>query len=267
MDRSRASACSICRGWSPARSPACCWPTSAPTSSRSSSRGPAIRCASGRPSGEPFWWKVYARNKRFITLNLKVPRGRELARATAAAVRRGGGVVHAGHARAPRPGLGRPAGLASRPDPAPHLGVGTERPRQRAPRLRHARRGGQRICGDERRSRRRADRSQLPARRHDRRLSPPCNAVMFALYQRDRNGGRGQVIDLSLFESLFSVLGPLSAEYAALGRARTRQGQPIEERRSARLLPDQRRPLDGGQRIHAEDGRAVPAQLRSRPIC
>ena len=28
----------------------------------------------------------------------------------------------------------------------------------------------------------------------------------------------------SLFESLFSVLGPLSAEYAALGRERTRQG-------------------------------------------
>jgi len=28
--------------------------------------------------GEPFWWKVYARNKRLITLNLKVPRGREI---------------------------------------------------------------------------------------------------------------------------------------------------------------------------------------------
>ena len=25
--------------------------------------------------GEPFWWKVYARNKRLITLNLKAPEG------------------------------------------------------------------------------------------------------------------------------------------------------------------------------------------------
>jgi crotonobetainyl-CoA:carnitine CoA-transferase CaiB-like acyl-CoA transferase len=47
---------------------------------------------------------------------------------------------------------------------------------------------------------------------------------MFALYHRDVHGGSGQVIDLSLFESLFSLLGPLSAEYAALGRTRSRNG-------------------------------------------
>src|SRR5947199_5245332 len=28
--------------------------------------------------GQPFWWKVYARNKRFITLNLKSEAGRSL---------------------------------------------------------------------------------------------------------------------------------------------------------------------------------------------
>src|SRR3954468_19687495 len=28
--------------------------------------------------GQPFWWKVYARNKRFVTLNLKSARGRDL---------------------------------------------------------------------------------------------------------------------------------------------------------------------------------------------
>src|SRR3954463_13909903 len=28
--------------------------------------------------GQPFWWKVYARNKQFITLNLKSAQGREL---------------------------------------------------------------------------------------------------------------------------------------------------------------------------------------------
>ena len=29
-------------------------------------------------AGEPFWWKVYARNKRLITLNLKSSEGHEL---------------------------------------------------------------------------------------------------------------------------------------------------------------------------------------------
>src|SRR5436309_9401393 len=28
--------------------------------------------------GQPFWWKVYARNKRYITLNLKSPEGKAL---------------------------------------------------------------------------------------------------------------------------------------------------------------------------------------------
>jgi crotonobetainyl-CoA:carnitine CoA-transferase CaiB-like acyl-CoA transferase len=51
-----------------------------------------------------------------------------------------------------------------------------------------------------------------------------ANAAMFALYHRDVHGGGGQVIDLSLFESLFSLLGPLSAEHAALGKTRTRNG-------------------------------------------
>jgi formyl-CoA transferase len=50
------------------------------------------------------------------------------------------------------------------------------------------------------------------------------NAVMFALYHRDVHGGAGQIVDVSLFESLFSLLGPLAAEYSALGRLRERNG-------------------------------------------
>jgi crotonobetainyl-CoA:carnitine CoA-transferase CaiB-like acyl-CoA transferase len=50
------------------------------------------------------------------------------------------------------------------------------------------------------------------------------NAIMFALYMRDVQGGKGQVIDISLFESLFSLLGPLPAEYSSTGAVRLRQG-------------------------------------------
>jgi len=51
-----------------------------------------------------------------------------------------------------------------------------------------------------------------------------CNAIMFALYHRHMHDGEGQMIDVSLFESLFSLLGPLPAEYAASGTVRLRQG-------------------------------------------
>jgi crotonobetainyl-CoA:carnitine CoA-transferase CaiB-like acyl-CoA transferase len=47
---------------------------------------------------------------------------------------------------------------------------------------------------------------------------------MFALYHRDVHGGPGQVVDVSLFESLFSLLGPLPAEYAMSRTVRTRLG-------------------------------------------
>src|SRR4030095_14298080 len=50
------------------------------------------------------------------------------------------------------------------------------------------------------------------------------NAIMFALYDRDAHGRQGQVVDVALFDSLFSLLGPLAAEYGALGRLRERQG-------------------------------------------
>src|SRR5215210_3041198 len=31
-------------------------------------------------AGHAFWWKVYGRNKRLVTLNIKAPEGRELLR-------------------------------------------------------------------------------------------------------------------------------------------------------------------------------------------
>lgn len=45
-----------------------------------------------------------------------------------------------------------------------------------------------------------------------------ASAVMTALYARDVRGGRGQVIDLSLLESMFSVLGPEAGILRKLAR-------------------------------------------------
>jgi len=63
-------------------------------------------------------------------------------------------------------------------------------------------------------------------------LSGTC-AVLTALHWRQNAGeGRGQVIDLSLYEPLFSILGPQVIEYDQLGTLQSRQGN-----RSPRTAP------------------------------
>ncbi len=216
--------------------------------------------------GEPFWWQVYARNKRFITLNLKTPEGRRAAREDAAALRRVDGVVRPGHARAARSRLGRAARLEPEADSRPHLGLGADGPASRRPgfgTLVEAASGFAAMNGE-------PDGAPIvPAFPLADMTSAlyAVNAVMFALYHRDVHDGGGQVVDVSLFESLFSLLGPLAAEYAALGRLRERNGSRSQERRSARLLPHRRRHVHRGQRLDAEDGRAVPRAPTASATC
>lgn len=57
-------------------------------------------------------------------------------------------------------------------------------------------------------------------------------AAMIALYWRDVKGGTGQVIDLSLYEPLFSILGPQVIEYTQTGQMQQRLGN-----RSPRTVP------------------------------
>src|SRR6476646_8527323 len=173
--------------------------------------------------GQPFWWKVYARNKRFITLNLKADAGRALllrvlpqfdvvmesfVPGTLERLRLAPDILHARHPGAVIlriSGWGQTGPAASRP------GFGT---------LVEAASGFAAMNGA-------ADGPPiLPSFPLADMTSGlyGANAVMLALYQRDAHNGEGQSIDVSLFESLFSLLGPLSAEYATLGKVRTRQG-------------------------------------------
>jgi crotonobetainyl-CoA:carnitine CoA-transferase CaiB-like acyl-CoA transferase len=50
------------------------------------------------------------------------------------------------------------------------------------------------------------------------------SAVLAALRYRDQVSGRGQVVDISLYEPLLSVLGPDAARYALDGTVRQRRG-------------------------------------------
>lgn len=51
-----------------------------------------------------------------------------------------------------------------------------------------------------------------------------ATATLLALRHREVNGGGGQVVDLSLFEPLFSILGPQAANYKLAGKPKARTG-------------------------------------------
>lgn len=173
--------------------------------------------------GHPYWWRVYARNKRFITLNLKDAEGRALLQrlvpkfdvvmesfvpGTLERMGLGWDVLHAWN---PRLSLVRISGWGQSGPSSQRPGFGT---------LVEAASGFAAMNGEPEGA------PIVPAFPLADMTSAlyAVNAVMFALYHRDVHGGEGQVIDVSLFESLFSLLGPLPAEYAAHGRVRVRNG-------------------------------------------
>jgi formyl-CoA transferase len=51
-----------------------------------------------------------------------------------------------------------------------------------------------------------------------------ASAAMIALREVEHNGGRGQVIDLPLLDPLFAVLGPQAANYRLTGKVKPRTG-------------------------------------------
>jgi crotonobetainyl-CoA:carnitine CoA-transferase CaiB-like acyl-CoA transferase len=173
--------------------------------------------------GQPWWWKVYARNKRYATLNLKTPEGVALllrlvprfdvvmesfVPGTLERLGLGWEVLRAAN---PKLVLVRISGWGQTGPGAQRPGFGT---------LVEAASGFAAMNGE-------PDGAPIvpgfPLADMTSALYA-TNAIMFALYDRDVHGGQGQIVDVSLFESLFSLLGPLPAEYAALGTLRERMG-------------------------------------------
>lgn len=173
--------------------------------------------------GHMFWWQVYGRNKRFITLDLGSPDGRALVREL---VQHSDVVVESFvPGTLERLGLGwdvlrgwNPRLILLRISGWGQDGPGSERPGFGT--LVEAASGFAAMNGEP------GGAPIVPSFPLADMTSgmAAVNAVMFALYHRDVHGGTGQCIDVSLFESLFSLLGPLPAEFAALGRTRSRQG-------------------------------------------
>jgi crotonobetainyl-CoA:carnitine CoA-transferase CaiB-like acyl-CoA transferase len=173
--------------------------------------------------GRPHWWNVYARGKRYITLNFQSPEGRDILMKLLprfdvliesfipGTMERHGLGWDVLHEKNPRLIMMRISGWGRTGPEATRPGFGT---------LVEAATGFAAMNGT-------ADGPPiLPSFPLADMASGlyAANAVMLALYHRDGNGGEGQCVDVSLFESLFSLLGPLSAEYAASGKVRMRQG-------------------------------------------
>lgn len=187
-------------------------------------RGDPLR--TWRAEGESYWWRVYGRNKRSVTLNLDAAEGRDLLRQL---VPRFDILVESFV-----PGKLEGWGIGPETLHAWHPGLvivrisawGQEGPKRTLPgfgTLVEAASGLAAMTGD----------AGGPP------VLPPfpladmyaalyaANAAMMAIYHRDLHGAPGQTIDMSLFEAVFSSLGPLAAEYAALGRVRTRDDTKV----------------------------------------
>jgi formyl-CoA transferase len=181
-----------------------------------------------REQGLSVHWKVYARNKKSITLNLKAPEAPGIIRDL---VRHFDVVIE-----------------SFRFGYLEKLGVGPEELRKINPRLvivrvsgfgqtgPYAKRPGfgtlvEAMSGF-------ADRNGFEDREP---VLPPlamadmiaglygAMATVIAVRDIEQNNGTGQVIDLSLLESIFSILGPEAALYRLTGRRKRRTGSASEQ--------------------------------------
>lgn len=168
-------------------------------------------------------WKTYARNKKSLCLNLREPRARDvllkLAESADVLIEsfRPGTIERMGlgpevlHARNPKLIIARVTGWGQRGPYRHRPGFGT---------LVEGISGFASMNGF-------ADREPV---------LPPvyladsiaglygASAVLIALREVETNGGRGQVIDLPLLDSLFSVLGAQAANYKLTGKVKPRTG-------------------------------------------
>jgi crotonobetainyl-CoA:carnitine CoA-transferase CaiB-like acyl-CoA transferase len=178
--------------------------------------------------GRSLWWKVIARNKRLVTLTLSKPRGQELFRELVKTA----DIVIENY----RPGTFERWGLGYKDlaEINPRLvmvrvsGFGQSGP--------YAKRGGYGTIAEAF--------SGIPSFTGfpDRPPTLPgfpmadsvastfaAMSAMFAVYNRDHNGGRGQEIDVSLYEPLFRLVESQVIGFDQLGIVKRRQGNRLAE--------------------------------------
>lgn len=187
-------------------------------------KGDGFRVFGYHKNGVPLFWKVINRNKRCITLNLGLEEGKKIFLRLVA----GADVLIENF----RPGTLERWGLGwevlSQTNPRLVMtrvtGFGQTGPMARRPgfgTVAEAMSGFAHINGDP------AGPPMLPPVGLADTIAAYYGvfAIMFALYERDARGsGKGQVIDLSIYEPLFSALGYQTTLYDQLGFIQKRVG-------------------------------------------
>jgi len=188
---------------------------------------------------KPAWWRVIARNKRSVSLDLRQPKGQEIARQLAARVDilienfRPGTLEKWGmspaqlHALNPRLIIVRVSGYGQTGPYADRAGFGL---------VGEAMGGWRAIVGEP---------DRPPARTgvsigDTLAATYGCMGALAALHHRAQTG-RGQVIDSALYESVLQVMESLIADYGASGHARERTGSILP-----RIAPSNAYPCSDG---------------------
>ncbi len=185
--------------------------------------GDGMRGHGPSKAGTPLWWKEISRNKRAIGLSLSTPEGAalflRLAEAADVVVEnfRPGTLERWGigpeRLHEVNPGLVvvRITGFGQTGPYAARAGFGT---------LAEAMSGFAHLTGE-------ADGPPtLPAFGLADSICgiAASSAVSMALLERERNGGKGQIVDLSLLEPIMAAVGPGPTAYQQLGEVGTRHG-------------------------------------------
>jgi len=176
-----------------------------------------------RTRGAPLWWKVYARNKKSLCLELRRPEGCNLFLQLAETAKIL--VENYRPGTLERIGLGPDVLLACNPKlvvvrVSGYGQTGPYRDRPGFGSLIEAMSGFAAMNGF-------SDRPPvLPAFAMADAFAGLYGAIaaLTALRAAEADGGRGQVIDLSLFEPILAMLGPKSAEYRLTGQTTPRLG-------------------------------------------
>jgi formyl-CoA transferase len=195
-----------------------------------------------KPKGQSPWWPVIGRNKRSVTLDLRAPEGRDVARALIAKA----DVVVENF----RPGTLEAWGLGYEALSADQPGLVMARVSGFGQTGPYSRRAGYALIGEAMGGLRHitgeADRPPARAGISVGDSLAGLNAalgVMMALHARHATG-RGQVVDAAIYESVLSVMENLVTEYDLSGYVRERSGAVLPG-----IAPSNVYPTLGGELI------------------
>lgn len=190
--------------------------------------GDSMRHWAPMKDGCSLWWKVIGRNKRLITLTLSRPEGQEIFRDLV----RGADIVIENY----RPGTFERWGLGYKELSAINPGLVLVRVSGFGQTGPYAKRGGYGTIAEAF--------SGIPSFTGfpDRPPTLPgfpmadsvastfaAMSAMFAIYHRDHHGGKGQEIDVSLYEPLFRLVEAQVIGFDQLGIVKQRQGNRLAE--------------------------------------